>query len=191
MEFIKMKSKEISRSEKAFAGGLMVVLVLILVAMSWPAFAQTSRGPASSNQQELKQKERLSDELVKVCLTTDEGKKAKDPKFCQCFVRNNITLAFKNKTEKERIGQLNWVKNAIAKKMACFKPFLSTFSSVNGPSLRARCLRASPSIQYSILRNTSSINTDCGHAQPQNNRPKTAVNRTIKTINVSMARANK
>jgi hypothetical protein len=37
---------------------------------------------------------------------------------------------------------------------------------------------------------TNSINTVCGQTHPQNKRPKTTVNRTMKTINVIIAMAN-
>ncbi len=49
-----------------------------------------------------------------------------------------------------------------------------------------RCLCASPSIQYSILRKTISIKIVCGQVQPHQRRPRDTVNTTVITIPVSV-----
>src|SRR5699024_7960590 len=48
------------------------------------------------------------------------------------------------------------------------------------------CCVLSPSIQYSIGRNISSINMVCGQVQPHHTLPYTAVNRTIHTNTISI-----
>ncbi len=51
-----------------------------------------------------------------------------------------------------------------------------------------RCSAALPSMAYSIFRKNISMKMVCGQTQPQNNRPKAAVNNTTNTIKVTMAK---
>ena len=76
-----------------------------------------------------------------------------------------------------------------AKKMPCLSIFLNPLPALQGPLFSARCSWASPSMKYSILRNTISISTVCGHSQPHHTRPNTAVNSTIMMKTVMSSRA--
>jgi glycerol-3-phosphate dehydrogenase len=79
----------------------------------------------------------------------------------------------------------------IIQKSECLSVFLRIFSAFQGMRFSACCLGASPSIQYSNLRNTISMKTVCGQAHPQNNRPKATVNTMINTTNKIMVIPNK
>ena len=68
----------------------------------------------------------------------------------------------------------------------CLIAFFRIFSPVHGPLFNKRCLAASPSIRYSTLRKSISIKIVCGQTHPQNKRPNAAVNKTMKTINVTI-----
>ena len=65
-----------------------------------------------------------------------------------------------------------------------FFPFLIILSCVHGALSRRRWAFASPSIQYSMRRNTISMNNVCGHIQPHHTRPNTTVKRITKTKKV-------
>ena len=79
----------------------------------------------------------------------------------------------------------------IMKNIEYFEYFFNIFLPVQGEASSFLCSLASPSSQYSILRNTISSRTVCGQIHPQNTLPKTAVNRIIKTINAIAANPNK
>ena len=60
------------------------------------------------------------------------------------------------------------------------------FFPFHGIAFNCFCCAASPSIQYSILRNTISIKMVCGQAHPQKILPNTTVNKITNTMNVSI-----
>ena len=79
--------------------------------------------------------------------------------------------------------------NDSTKKIVSFEVFLPIFSAVQGAAARRFCSSASPSMRYSILRNTISIITVCGQVQPHQSRPNAVVNRIIPVRKSSTATA--
>ena len=114
----------------------------------------------------------------------EEVKRVKRSEFF--IVQNPITL----QTD-DTLGKIFEIKNAILKKITCFNVFLNVFPPVHGAAFNFRWSLASPSSQYSILRNTISINIVCGQAHPQNILPNTAVKRMMKTTVAIIAITNR
>ena len=75
----------------------------------------------------------------------------------------------------------------MAKKITCLAVFFTTFCVVHGALFRACCCFQSPSMAYSIFRNTISMKMVCGHTHPQKSLPNTTVNSAMKTMPVMKA----
>ena len=74
------------------------------------------------------------------------------------------------------------IRNDVPQKMRCLLVFLRIFSRFHGIAFNFFWCVQSPSIQYSIRRNTISMKMVCGHTHPQKRRPYTTVNRVMKMI---------
>src|SRR6266496_4400567 len=74
--------------------------------------------------------------------------------------------------------------NESKKKARCLDDFFRILLLVPEEFFKTFCAGASPSIKYSTLRKSISIKMVCGQTQPQNKRPKAAVNKMMNTINV-------